>query len=319
MRVSGDDALAVIPELSRIWDEPFADSSQIPTLLLSRLTRRHVTVSLSGDGADELFAGYHRYFRANRLLGFQRFPRGVRQVMNWGMALAESLIRRSIAGISPLARRMGDGLRRVGEILDAQDADDLYRRLNQYWPAPAALVIGGCEPITNRRFLTSSAESGIRDFQTIDLGTYLPDDLMVKVDRAAMAVSLECRAPFLDHRVVEFARTLPQEILVRGGAGKQVLRQVLTRYVPSALFDRRKMGFGIPIHDWLRGPLRSWAEDLLSEERLRREGVLHPEAIRQSWDEHQRGHRNWGYRLWGVLMFQAWWQEQQRQEQQRTA
>jgi asparagine synthase (glutamine-hydrolysing) len=306
MHVTGEDALAVVPELPRIWDEPFADSSQIPTLLLSRLTRRHVTVSLSGDGADELFAGYSRYLYADRLLRGQRLPSVVRRVLRRALMAVPARGYAMLGNIVPFMRQVGDKLHRIVEVLGAQGPDDLYRRLNHYWSNPAALVVDGYNPAQYMGPM-SPFWPPIRRFQASDLRTYLPDDIMVKVDRAAMAVSLETRAPFLDHRVAEFAWSLPQSMLVRGGVGKQVLRQVLARYVPPGLFERPKMGFGIPIHEWLRGPLRPWAEDLLSEERLRRDGLLHPEAIRRSWDEHQCGRRDWGYRLWGVLMFQAWW------------
>lgn len=311
LQVTGQDALNVVPELPRIWDEPFADSSQVPTLLLSRLTRQHVTVSLSGDGADELFVGYFRYLHADRLLRMQRWPAWVRRMGRQALLAVPQHVYRLAGTLMPPVRRLGEKLHRVADVLESQGADDLYRRLNRYWPEPAALVIDSYEPA---QYLgpMSLQWPAIRRFQTCDLRTYLPDDLMVKVDRAGMAVSLETRAPFLDHRVVAFARSLPQAMLVRDGVGKQILRRVLARYVPTQLIDRPKMGFGIPIHQWLRGPLRPWAEDLLSEERLRRDGILHPESIRQSWNEHQCGQRDWGYRLWGVLMFQAWWQEQQR-------
>ncbi|MBA3698001.1 MAG: asparagine synthase (glutamine-hydrolyzing) [Planctomycetes bacterium] len=310
MHVTGADALAVVPDLPRIWDEPFADSSQIPTLLLSRLTRKHVTVSLSGDGADELLAGYPRYLYADRLLRSQAWPMLVRRAARRVLTAIPPRGYALLGRVMPFMRQVGDKLHRVADVLEAQGPDDLYRRLNRYWQDPAALVVDGYEPAQHLGTM-SPTWPAIRRFQSCDLRTYLPDDILVKVDRAAMAVSLETRAPFLDHRVVEFAWSLPQSMLVKKGVGKQVLRQVLARYVPPRLFDRPKMGFGIPVHEWLRGPLRPWAEDLLSEERLRRDGLLHPEAIRKSWEEHQSGRRSWGYRLWGVLMFQAWWQEQQ--------
>lgn len=310
MHVTGEDALAVVPELPRIWDEPFADSSQIPTLLLSRLTRRHVTVSLSGDGADELFAGYPRYLYADRLLRSQRLPAVVRRGMRRALLAVPARGYVAVGAVVPFARQVGEKLHRIAEVLEARGSDDLYRRFNRFWPDPATLVVDGYDPAHYNGPMLPTW-SPIRRFQASDLRTYLPDDILVKVDRAAMAVSLETRAPFLDHRMVEFAWSLPLSMLVQRGVGKRVLRQVLARYVPPALFERPKMGFAIPIHDWLRGPLRPWVEDLLGEERLRREGLLNPESIRQCWNEHQRGHRDWGHRLWGVLMFQAWWSEQQ--------
>jgi asparagine synthase (glutamine-hydrolysing) len=313
LKVTPTEALAVIPELPQIWDEPFADSSQIPTLLLSRLTRQRVTVSLSGDGGDELFAGYNRHFLFGKIQRFQSLiPRPIRLAVAacisalppavWdGLAAPLRLFRPSAL------RNAGDKAHKLAGILSARTVDQLYRDLVSHWPAPSQLVIGGTElptMLTNGR--AERVSEMLARIQYLDQLSYLPDDILVKVDRAGMAASLETRIPFLDHRVVAFAWTLPPRFRVRNGQGKWILRQVLDRYVPRALIDRPKMGFGIPIGDWLRGGLRDWAESLLAEDRLRREGFFNPAPIREKWAEHLSGRRHWQYHLWDVLMFQAW-------------
>jgi len=319
MQVTAAEALAAITELPAIWDEPFADSSQIPTLLLSRLTRRHVTVSLSGDGGDELFAGYHRHFLFSRMRRLQsRVPlllrtlaaRGITAIPPAGWDLAAAPMR----WWKPVGMKaVGDKAHKLAGLLDAPTPDHLYQRMVTHWPAPEDLVIGGHEPPT---VLTDGRASRVEDplsrIQYLDQLSYLPDDILVKVDRAAMAASLETRVPFLDHRVVDFAWSLPTRLKVRDGQGKWILRQVLDRYVPRPLIERPKMGFGVPLAAWLRGPLRAWAEDLLAEDRLRQEGFFHPAPIRQKWTEHLSGRRNWQYHLWDILMFQAWWQHWRR-------
>jgi asparagine synthase (glutamine-hydrolysing) len=317
--VTPAEAMQVIPRLSSIYDEPFADSSQIPTFLVSRMARQHVTVALSGDAGDELFGGYNRYAFARRLWGAMSYQRPIRK-----------LTARSIRALSPdswtrvygyakalvpsrwQATQMGDKLHRFADLIDCSRSE-LYRALVSHWPAPAGLVHGAVEPRTPLTDLM--ADSGNRSFEECmmywDLMTYLPGDILVKVDRAAMAVSLETRVPMLDHRVIEFAWSLPLKMRVRAGEGKWLLKQLLSRYVPRALTDRPKTGFGIPIDSWLRGPLRGWAEELLEESRLRNEGFFNPVPIRQKWSEHLDGRRNWAYWLWDILMFQAWWHEQQ--------
>lgn len=315
--VDARQSLSVVDLLPRIFDEPFGDSSQIPTYLVAQMARQHVTVSLSGDGGDELFGGYHRYFMArdiwDRVGGW---PSGVR-------AALASLLK----GVSPerwnriadatgfmLPARYrfanpGDKLHKLAGIVDAASMRDVYRRLVSLWHEPGRLIPGSREPdgvLCDDRPWRDLADPA-HTMMYLDLMTYLPDDILVKVDRAAMAVSLETRVPLLDHRVIEFAWRLPLSMKVRGGIGKHLLREVLYRHVPRALVDRPKMGFGIPLDAWLRGPLRAWAEELLDESRLRLQGFLDPSIVRQRWTEHLSGRRNWQYALWNVLMFQAWY------------
>jgi len=319
--VTPTEAMEVIPKLSRIYDEPFGDSSQIPTFLVSQMARKHVTVALSGDAGDELFGGYNRYAWATRLWGAMSFQRSVRKLTARSIrAISPQAWERIFTLAKPLvpqhwqAVHMGDKLHKFAELIDCS-RDELYRTLVSHWGAPAQVVIGATEP---RTLLTDlMAGSGDRGFEECmmywDLMTYLPGDILVKVDRAAMAVSLETRVPMLDHRVVEFAWSLPLKMRVRAGDGKWLMKQLLSRYVPRALTDRPKTGFGIPIDSWLRGPLRAWAEELLGESRLRSEGFFNPAPIREKWHAHVDGGRNWAYWLWDILMFQAWWHNQAQQ------
>jgi len=311
--VTPHDALAVIPKLPHIWDEPFSDASQIPTYLLSSLTRQHVTVSLSGDAGDELFGGYERYFAVGaRERRLAQIPASMKSVL--GRALQTSAVgamaRLADSGLTGRrALRLSDRLPAVGRILSGGNGD-LYREFVSHWKDPAAIVLQGEDSATafDQPHLASRT---IREaMMIIDTLSYLPDDIMVKVDRASMAASLESRAPFLNHRVVEFAWHLPMSQKMRGNTGKWALRQVLYRYVPSALVDRPKMGFGVPIDNWLRGPLREWAEDLLSVEKLRNDGFFDYRPIRKKWEEHMKGDQGWHYYLWDILMFQAWWDVQ---------
>ncbi|UXZ99286.1 asparagine synthase (glutamine-hydrolyzing) [Pseudomonas phytophila] len=310
--ITPQEAMSVIPLLSDIYDEPFSDSSQIPTFLVSQLARQHVTVSLSGDAGDELFSGYTRYTAASKAWGkLSRVPLSVRRTAASSiMALSPDTWSKLTSWIpSPIFRhRFGDKLHKGAGVLASSSIDHLYHGLVSHWSDPAQLVIGGNEPQT---LLTGNMPElkdldPVERMMALDLLTYLPDDILTKVDRASMAVTLESRVPMLDHRVVEFAWQLPQSLKQRDGVGKWALRQVLYRHVPQSLIDRPKMGFGVPIDAWLRGPLREWAETLLDESRLRQEGYLHPEPIRQKWAEHLSGSRNWAYHLWDVLMFQAW-------------
>jgi len=316
--VTPKQAMEVIPRLSTIYDEPFGDSSQIPTYLVSQLARRHVTVALSGDAGDELFGGYNRYAWAKRLWGAMSFQRPVRQLTARAIhAVSPQAWARAFTYAKPLlpgrwqAAHMGDKLHKLADLIHCS-RPELYRNLVSHWPAPARVVIGGVEPATQ---LTQLMEDpGKRSFEECmmywDLMTYLPGDILVKVDRAAMAVSLETRVPMLDHRVIEFAWSLPLHMRVRAGEGKWLMKRLLSRYVPPALTTRPKTGFGIPIDSWLRGSLREWAEDLLDESRLRREGFFDPAPIREKWHEHTASGRNWAYWLWDVLMFQSWLQDQ---------
>jgi asparagine synthase (glutamine-hydrolysing) len=314
--VTAQDALAVVPRLPALYDEPFADPSQLPTFLVAQLARRHVTVSLSGDGGDELFGGYNRYLLCRRLWrAMQRLPAAVRA---GGARLLtavrpdrwDALFQAVNLGLPARWRQMnaGDRLHKLAGILRARAPEEIYLGLVSHWPQPEEVVIGAAEP---RTALTDPARWPAIDDMTarmmaLDLVTYLPDDILVKVDRAAMGVSLETRVPLLDHRVVEFAWRLPMSQKIRGGESKWLLRQVLYKHVPKALLDRPKMGFGVPIDAWLRGPLREWAEALLDGRRLAREGYFHPAPVREKWSEHLSARRNWQYPLWNVLMFQAW-------------
>jgi asparagine synthase (glutamine-hydrolysing) len=310
------DALDVIPKLPELYDEPFADSSQVPTHLVSMLARRHVAVSLSGDGGDELFGGYNRYFWARAFWSrLQRIPRSVRRALAAGVtALSPGAWSRAFRVAAPLLpgrfryANPGDKLHKAARLFESQRAEAVYLHLVSHWDDPARLVAGAEEPTT--AITDPDRWLDCPDIQQrmmyLDSVTYLPDDILVKVDRAAMGVSLETRVPLLDHRVVEFAWRLPLSMKVRGGQGKWLLCQVLHQYIPKELTERPKMGFGIPIDAWLRGALKEWAEDLLSEDRLKREGFLDPAPIREKWVEHLSGRRNWAYHLWDVLMFEAW-------------
>ena len=314
--VTSAEAIEVIPRLPNLYCEPFADSSQIPTFLVSQFAKQHVTVSLSGDAGDELFCGYNRYLMAKSL--WQKLsilPLGGRQFLAHGLTSLSPAKWNTLLGLfyglGPTELRqinLGDRIHKGARVLTSGGVDSLYLGLISCWDDPASVVIGGREPST---ILTGNTPklSGFDDIQRmmiLDTLSYLPDDILVKIDRATMGVSLEGRVPFLDHRVVEFAWNLPQNMKLRNGVGKWVLRQVLHRYVPKKLIERPKMGFGVPISEWLRGPLKEWAEALLNEDRLRREGFFRPEWIRSRWAEHLSGECNWQYQLWSVLMFQAW-------------
>ncbi len=317
--VTPQQALDVIPNLPSLYCEPFADSSQVPTFLVSQLAQHKVTVSLSGDAGDELFGGYNRYVFAQKIWGkLSRVPVGVRALAASGIrGVSSSSWNRMSSPFQALAphsmrfANIGDKLHKGAGVLAARHIDDLYLGLLTHWN-PHEVVLGGREPTT---FLNGKSPSltGLDDVQrmmALDAMTYLPDDILVKVDRAAMGVSLESRVPFLDHRVVEFAWRIPQSMKLRDGVSKWILREVLYRYVPKQLIERPKMGYGVPIDKWLRGPLKDWAEALLDEGRLRREGFFNPAPIRTKWAEHLSGKRNWQYLLWDVLMFQAWLENQ---------
>ena len=310
--VTPQQALETVPDLPRWYDEPFADSSQIPTLLLSRLTRDHVTVSLSGDGGDEVFAGYNRYFWAERIwrsVGWM--PRPLRSAVSGVMRAVPPKGFDAVASILPrhlAPPQAGDKVHKVAGILNARTMDDVYLRLVSQWPDPAPLMPNVAE---SRGVLWGGALVGDRPdargrMQLADMMTYLPDDILTKVDRASMAVALEARVPLLDHRVVEFAWRLPRSFMVRNGQGKAILRDILYKHVPRELIERPKMGFGVPIDAWLRGPLRDWAEDLLDENRLREGGLVDPATVRKAWREHLSGTLNRQYALWTVLMFESW-------------
>ena len=290
----------VIPRLPSLYDEPFSDSSQIPTFLVSEIARRHVTVSLSGDGGDELFGGYDRYAYMQKMWRkIGSLPTPLRRV-------AARIIR---AGV-PRNRfgTLGRKARTLAGFLAIPDVRSMYAWLNTHWKHPAAVVIDGIPPATVFSQHQQWADRGnfLEEMMYVDSVAYLPDDILVKVDRASMGVSLEARVPLLDHRVVEFAWQIGPDLKVCNGQSKWLLRQVLDRYVPRNLIERPKVGFGVPIDSWLRGPLREWAEELLDERRLKNDGFLQPQPIRNKWAEHLSGQSNWHYDLWDVLMFQAW-------------
>ena len=309
--VTSKEALDVIPRLPDFYDEPFADSSQIPTYLVSAMTRQHVTVALSGDGGDELFGGYNRYQLAQKFWrNLSLLPKPVRH----GIAGALRGVRpdrwSSLFNLLPESLRPaqpGDKLHKLASVLTLDDASAIYRRLVTHWE-PARVMPGVAEP--KGPLWDDTVDSDfpglLERLQYLDLVTYLPDDILTKVDRASMAVALEARVPLLDHRVVEFAWRIPRSSLIRDGVSKWPLRQVLYRHVPRDIVERPKMGFGIPLGDWLRGPLRDWAESLLSEQRLREGGFFDSGFVRRIWAEHLSGIHNHQYLLWDVLMFEAW-------------
>ena len=316
--VTSAEALAVIAQLPAMYDEPFADSSQIPTHLVCRAARQHVTVVLSGDAGDELFGGYNRYFWGPRIwakLAWLPYP--VRQT------LGAAITAMPVAGWDALSRPLnalrpdGDGVLRLGEKMNklarsmhgVRNLDDLYWNLVSEWQDPASVVraeTGLPRSAAMHDFMVPENLDAVERMMYRDSMTYLPDDILCKVDRAAMATSLETRVPFLDHRVAELAWQLPLDMKIRGGQGKWALRQVLYKHVPRELIDRPKAGFGIPVGQWLRGPLRPWAEGLLAEKRLQQESYFYPAPIRQKWAEHLSGQRDHTASLWAVLMFQVW-------------
>jgi len=313
--LSGKDALAVVPDLPRIFDEPFSDSSQIPTWLVSHVARQQVTVALSGDGGDELFAGYphqHLGLRIWNKLGM--FPRPLRRLMAGGLLAASPqgwnrMLDKVHVGVPgrPGRRVTGALLHRLAAMLRFRDFPELYRNLQSHWQGTEQ-VLGSREawsPFLAEGTLPAGT-STLASAQYLDFIHYLVDDILVKVDRASMAVSLEARSPILDYRVVEHAWRFRDEWKYRGGVGKRPLRQILAHYVPTPLIDRPKKGFGIPLGDWLRGPLRSWADESLSAERLKKDGFFKPGPIVSRWKEHREGTGEWHYLLWDVLMFNAW-------------
>lgn len=313
--VTAAEAMKVIPQLPHIYDEPFSDSSQIPTFLVSKMTRQQVTVALSGDGGDELFGGYNRYFLGRDIwnrVGWM--PTAVRGAIARGLiTVPPKTWNKLFDGIAPMmparlrTNLSGDKLHKLAGVLSCSSPESMYKGLVTFWE-PESVVLGADEPPT--ALTNQSQQADIPDFiqrmMFLDQVSYLPDDILAKVDRASMAVSLESRVPLLDHRVAEFAWKLPSDMNIQNGKGKCLLRRVLHRYVPDELIERPKMGFGVPIDDWLRGPLREWAESLLDDTRLKKEGFLNSSVVREKLNEHLLGSRNWSSQLWTVLMFQAW-------------
>lgn len=303
------DMLSVVPDIAPRWDEPFADSSQVPTYLVSRLTREHVTVSLSGDGGDELFAGYNRHAWAPRLWALgSRLPSGARRALrnlrrvgtdDWDRAFQS-------VGLGTLVRLPGDKLHKVAALADADAPYDFYDRLCSHWVNPTEVMLRPSN--WEARVPADGIDASFsQQMMFYDLTQYLPDDILTKVDRASMAVSLEARVPLLDHRIIELAWRFPLSWKIRGRGQKWILRQVLARHVPSALFERPKTGFGVPVGQWLRDPLRAWASDLLDPKILAKDGLFDPSVVSRAWEAHQAGHGNHEHRLWAILMFQSWW------------
>ncbi len=311
LTLSAADAQALIPQLPRIYDEPFADSSQLPTFLVSRLARSQVTVALSGDGGDEVFGGYVRYQAIARIAGVaRRLPGPLRRAAAHAIELVSADVWDMLA--RGLPRRLtpshpGDKIRKGAAVFGETDPLAMYRCVVSHTPEPARLLPGVAEPPDGIARLGAETRGldTVGKLRLLDMLTYLPDDILTKVDRASMAVSLEARVPLLDHRVVEFAWRLPTERLIAGGEGKRPLRAVLARYVPTALVDRPKTGFGIPVGEWLKGPLRPWAEDLLSPGALS-DGLFDRVAVRRWFDEFLSGRRDAQHGLWALLQFQAW-------------
>lgn len=306
----------IIPRLPELYDEPFADPSQIPTFIVSQLTRNYVTVSLSGDGGDELFAGYPRYRNIDRFWQkLQQAPGFGRNLMAYGLSAVPANtwhLLFSLPGLSlpsMISRTLRDDrIQPFVKVLRSSEPQTAHHYMVSHWKSPALAVVNGKEPVSH----LTNRESWIRNsafiewMQAIDIATYLVDDLLVKVDRASMGVSLEARVPLLDHRVVEFVWRIPYALKFHEGNSKWILRQILYRRVPRQLIERPNQGFEIPLQQWLRTSLRDWAENLLDDRKLKDAGYLEPKLIRQYWEDHQRGNNDWGYLLWDVLMFQAW-------------
>ncbi|TEA78622.1 asparagine synthase (glutamine-hydrolyzing) [Allopusillimonas ginsengisoli] len=314
--ISPRDALNIIPSLSHIYCEPQSANSQIPAVLVSRLAGQYVKVTLTGDGGDELFGGYNRYLLAYQTwIRTQRLPLPLRRVLSASLRLlpprmwdrlfhhAQHILPSRMHIATP-----GNHAHKLASVLALDTGEAFYKHLVSHWPAPASIVKGATEPPTllTDRSRWPETDSMEHWMMAMDAQTYLPDEVLAKVDRAAMASSLETRVPMLNHHVVELAWRMPLDYKIRNGEGKWLLREVLHRHVPKGLMERPKMGFGIPLGDWLRGPLRDWAEDLIDEGRLNSEGYFHPKPIRALWSEHLKGKSNGQYALWDVLMFQAW-------------
>lgn len=312
MYVNADQVLDTIPLMPRIYDEPFADSSQVPTYLVSKFAREHVTVALSGDGGDELFGGYNRYFGAATLWSrMDRLPKPLRAAVGGGLGGVpprawDALGRLLPGGVKPphFGTKVQKGLRTMGR---ATSIDDVYVTFLDEWSGGPSPVLGASAHDACRFDLAvEGARAASERMMYCDAVSYLPDDILCKVDRAAMAVSLETRVPFLDHRVAAVAARIPIEMKIESATGKNILRSLLYREAPAHLFERPKAGFGMPLGRWLRGPLRPWAEELLDERRLREGGYFDPKIIRQRWDEHLAGKRDAGPTIWAILTFEEW-------------
>ena len=310
--VSSKTAMEVIPKLPTIYDEPFSDSSQIPTFLVSQFAKQNIKVALSGDGGDELFCGYTRHAISKNFLNISRLiPLTFRKIISNGIKSVSpqswNRLSKFLPGLNNYSK-FGDKIHKGADILNARTLFDIYYILCSHWQNPTKTVINSEEPGT---FLTDlrpklKGLNSQQQMMVLDFITYLPNDILVKVDRAAMSSSLETRIPFLDHKLIEYVWKIPHSLKFRNGNGKWILKKILNKYVPKNLTERPKMGFEIPIGSWLRGPLRDWAENLLNKKRLQQEKYFNPELIRDKWEEHLSGKKNWQYDLWDILMFQAW-------------
>ncbi|WP_320173922.1 asparagine synthase (glutamine-hydrolyzing) [Maridesulfovibrio sp.] len=316
--VSPQDALDIIPQIPQIWDQPFSDSSQIPTHLVSRMTREHVTVALSGDGGDELFAGYNRHFKGcslwRKLANIPAPLRkmGARMISNISPQSWNKVFKMYGPFLPPALqmRLPGQKLHKLADVMGAASASEYYRDLTSIWLNPEAVVRNATEfrgPFQQPN-LQPPQDNLTAWMQFMDAANYMVDDILTKVDRAAMGISLETRAPFLDHEIVEFSQRLPMHLRINNGQGKHILREILYKYVPQEMIERPKMGFGVPIDSWLRGPLRGWAEELLAPDRLDREGYFNTSQVRLAWNEHLTGIKDNQYKIWSVLMFQSWYE-----------
>ncbi len=310
--VSSKMCMDIIPKLPIIYDEPFSDSSQIPTFLVSQLAKQHVKVSLSGDGGDELFCGYNRHIMNKKFSNiFRLMPFSFRKILSDRLDLISTKNWNKMANLIPGLNQysnFGDKMHKAVDVLKAKNLDDFYYKLCSHWQNPTELVLNSKEPGTLLTEYKPKLEglNSQQKMMVLDFVTYLPDDILVKVDRAAMASSLETRVPFLNHKLIEYVWKIPHHLKFRNGQGKWILRQILNKYVPESLTKRPKMGFGVPIDTWLRGPLIDWAENLLNEKRLKDDGYFNYKLIRDKWADHRSGKRNWQSDLWDILMFQAW-------------
>jgi len=313
LHLTGADALDVIPSLAEMFDEPLADPSQIPTFLVCQLARREVTVALTGDGGDELFGGYNRYIRGERLITeLQRWPRAFRRFSASGVTSLSPRVWNQMGGalrpVFPAASRtrlMGEKMHKIGDVLRADSTSGMYRSLLSAWQDPEALVVGAVKNEGPDRTLGPTGNLALMERMMLaDQTSYLPDDLLAKVDRASMAVSLEARVPILDHRVVELSWRLPRQFKIRDGRGKWILRQILYKHVPPALVDREKMGFSIPLAHWMGGPLRNWAGDLLLSTETN--GFLRTAVVHKEWDRFLGGDATNAAGIWALVMLRAW-------------
>ncbi len=310
--VSSSDIINTIDQLPVIYDEPFSDSSQIPTILVSNLAKKNVSVSLSGDGGDELFSGYNRYKISEKFWNvLSKIPHPIRQIISGGIQSVPPKYWNTFSNLTTLGKKynnFGDKMHKGSKVLESKNLYEVYYKLISNWENPTAVVLNSNEPNT----LLTTLKSKLTEFNNqekmmiLDSLTYLPDDILVKVDRAGMSTSLETRMPFLDHELIEYVWKLPHSFKNRNGQGKWILRKILNKYVPKQLTNRSKMGFAIPIDIWLRGPLREWAENLLNERKIKQEGYLNANLVSNKWYEHLSGKRNWSGLLWNVLMFQSW-------------